>query len=60
MLRDLEINVMAVQHAETCEELADAYTVMCFNRKEVYEYIEALERLAEINPDLPRTYLRFV
>lgn len=59
MIRHLERNAVAYTLAKTEREAADAYTIMSYNRKELYEYLENLERIAEVSPHIERTHLRF-
>ena len=59
MVRDVEKRAIAVMEARCSEELEDAYGCLSFSRKFLYEYLEELERMAEICPNIPRTYLRF-
>lgn len=59
MIRDVENRAIEVMRAEGSAEIEDAYTCLSFSRKFLYEYLDDLERLAEICPDAKRTHLRF-
>ena len=59
MLRDVEEKAIDVMLAECGEDVEEAYACLSYSRKFLYEYIEDLERLAEVCPNIPRTYLRF-
>lgn len=58
MVRDVEQRAIAVMLAGA-DEVDDAYGCLSFSRKFLYEYLEDLERLAEVDPDIRRTHLRF-
>lgn len=58
MVRDVEQRAIAVMLAGA-DEVDDAYACLSFSRKFLYEYLEDLERLAEVDPDIRRTHLRF-
>ncbi len=59
MVRDVESRAIEVMLAENSEEVEEAYSCLSFSRKFLYEYLEELERLAEICPNIKRTHLRF-
>lgn len=59
MVRDVEQRAVAVMLAGDGDDIDDAYGCLSFSRKFLYEYLEELERLAEIDSDVPRTSLRF-
>ncbi len=59
MVRDVQERAIAVMQAETSEEVAEAYACLSYSRKFLYEYLEELEELAEICPNIARTHLRF-
>lgn len=59
MVRDVEMRVRVCENA-TPEELPEAYACLCFSRKFLYEYLEDIERLAEVDPPDGWTHLRFV
>ena len=56
MISRLENSAMAVATAQTPEEIDDAYTILCLDRKIFYEY---LEDELEIPEGTPLAYLRF-
>ena len=58
MVRDVEQRAIAVMLADD-DEIDDTYGCLSFSRKFLYEYLEELERLAEVDPPEGWTHLRF-
>ena len=56
MISRLENAAMAVAVAKTTEDVNDAYTILAYSRKFLYEF---LEDELEFDEDTPVTHLRF-
>ena len=57
MIKHLENDALRLGEATTPAEIAEAYTVLCFSRKFLYEY---LEDSLEVPEGTATTFLRFL
>ena len=57
MIKHLEVDAMSLALATTPEEVMEKYTILCFSRKFLYEY---LEDALEVSEGTATTSLRFL
>jgi hypothetical protein len=59
MVRGVEKGAIGVMQAEGLRDIDAAYAYLSYSRKFLYEYLEALEEVAEVDPSDGWTHLRF-